>query len=143
MFVLYPVAAGTSAAAASHASDAQNKHLNNDDEEEEAPPCQRRRVGTSPRRDMPLAANDSLEGDNKGGVEEGTTSRRRQTSRHDMPPLALLADDDLQEGEGGLEDVDDEWMESADLLEEEAENLVDDEFHNEQEVWCTPMWNTK
>ena len=98
MFVLYPMAAGTprdrsrsdaiaglslSAAAASHASDAQNEHLNNDDEEE-APPCQRRRVGTS-RRDMPLAADDSLEGE--GGVDEGTSCR-------DMP-LALADDDSL------------------------------------------------
>ena len=91
MFVLYPMAAGTptglslSAAAASHASDAQNEHLNNDDEEE-APPCQRRRVGTS-RRDMPLAADDSLEGE--GGVDEGTSCR-------DMP--LALADDDSLEG---------------------------------------------
>jgi hypothetical protein len=116
LFVLYPMAAGTSAAAALHASNAQNEHLNNDDEEE-APPCQRRRVGTS-HRDMPLAANDSLEGE--GGIDEGT-------SRRDMP--LALADDDLQEGEGGVEDVDDgEWMGSADLMEEveeEVEKLMD------------------
>jgi hypothetical protein len=87
------MAAGTSAATASHASDAQNEHLNNDNEEE-APPCQRRRVGTSRRRDMPLAANDSPEG--KGGVDEGT-------SRRDIP--LALANDNLQEGEGGVEDV--------------------------------------
>ena len=61
-----PTGLSLSAAAASHASDAQNEHLNNDDEEE-APPCQRRRVGTS-RRDMPLAADDSLEGE--GGVDD-------------------------------------------------------------------------
>ena len=119
MFVLYPLVAGTSAAAASHASDAQNEHLLNNDDEEEAPPCQRRRVGTS-RRVMPLAADDSLEGE--GGVDEGT-------SRRDMP--LALADDNLQEGEGGVEDVDDgEWMGSADLM-EEVENLVD-EFNNEE-----------
>ena len=95
-----------SAAAASHASDAQNEHLNNNDEEE-PPPCQRRRVGTS-RRDMPLAADDSLEGE--GGVDEGT-------SRRDMP--LALADDDSLEGEGGVDDVDDgEWMGSIDLMEE-------------------------
>ena len=88
MFVLYPTAAGTSAAAASHASDgAQNEHLDND-AEEEAPPSQRRRVGTS-HRDMPLllAADDSPEGE--VGVDEGT-------SRRGMP--LALADYNLQEG---------------------------------------------
>ena len=64
-----------SAAAASHASDAQNEHLNNDDEEE-APPCQRRRVGTSPDRDMlPLAAEDDSLVEGEGGVDEEGTSR--------------------------------------------------------------------
>ena len=62
-----PTGLSLSAAAASHASDAQNEHLLNNDDEEEAPPCQRRRVGTS-RRDMPLAADDSLEGE--GGVDD-------------------------------------------------------------------------
>ena len=64
-------------------------------------------MGTS-RRDMPLAADDSLEGE--GGVDEGT-------SRRDMP--LALADDDSLEGEGGVDDVDDgEWMGSIDLMEE-------------------------
>ncbi len=123
MFVLYPLVAGTSAAAASHASDAQNEHLLNNDDEEEAPPCQRRRVGTSPDRDMlPLAAEDDSLVEGEGGVDEEGTSR-----------LALAADDNLQEGEGGgVEDVDDgEWMGSADLMEDEVENLVD-EFNNEE-----------
>jgi hypothetical protein len=125
--------AGTSAAAASHASDAQNEHLNNDDEEE-PPPCQRRRVGTSPHRDMlpPLAADDSLEGE--GGVDEGT-SRLALAADDDLQEgeggvdegtshLALAADDNLQEGEGGVEDDDNgEWMGSADLM---------DEFNNEE-----------
>ena len=124
MFVLYPMAAGTSAAAASHASDAQNEHLLNNDDEEEAPPCQRRRVGTSPDRDMlPLAAEDDSLVEGEGGVDEGT-------SRRGMP--LALADYNLQEG-GGVEDVDDgEWMGSADLMEDdEVENLVD-EFNNEE-----------
>ena len=116
------MAAGTSAAAALHASDAQNEHLLNNDDEEEAPPCQRRRVGTSPDRDMlPLAADDSLV-EGEGGVDEGTSR------------LALAANDNLQVGEGGgVEDVDDgEWMGSADLMEDdEVENLVD-EFNNEE-----------
>ena len=51
-------------------------------------------MGTS-RRDMPLAANDSLEGE--GGVDEGT-------SRRDMP-LALA--DDALEREGGVDNVGD------------------------------------
>jgi len=57
----------------------------------------------------------------EGGVDEGTSR------------LALAADDNLQEGEGGgVEDVDDgEWMGSADLMEDEVENLVD-EFNNEE-----------
>ena len=58
----------------------------------------------------------------EGGIDEGTSR------------LALAADDNLQEGEGGgVEDVDDgEWMGSADLMEDdEVENLVD-EFNNEE-----------
>jgi hypothetical protein len=118
MFVLHPMAAGTptglslSAAAASHAGDAQNEHLNNDDEEE-APPPQRRRVGTSRRDMMPLAADNLLEGE--GGVDKGM-------SCSDMP-LALAADNSL-EGEGGVDDVDDgEWnpMEEVDNEDEEEE----------------------
>jgi len=69
---------------------------------------------------LPLAADDSLV-EGEGGVDEGTSR------------LALAADDNLQEGEGGgVEDVDDgEWMGSADLMEDEVENLVD-EFNNEE-----------
>ncbi len=74
-------------------------------------------MGTS-HRDMPLAADDSLEGE--GGVDEGT-------SRLDMP-LALANDDSL-EGEGGVDDVDGgEWMGSIDLMEE-----VDNEDEEEEE----------
>ena len=117
-----------SAAAASHASDAQNEHLNNNDEEE-PPPCQRRRVGTS-RRDMPLAANDSLEGE--GGVDEGT-------SRRDMP-LALA--DDALEREGGVDNVGDgEWIGSIEDLMDEVDNEDEEEeqgggWGDWEQQWC-------
>jgi hypothetical protein len=158
MFVLYPTAAGTSAAAASHASDgAQNEHLDND-AEEEAPPSQRRRVGTS-HRDMPLllAADDSPEGE--VGVDEGTSRRDMSLAADDSPegeggvdegtsrrgmPLAL-ADYNLQEG-GGVEDVDDgedEWMGSAgEQLMEEVENVVD-EFHEEEGLGTAVAWKSR
>jgi hypothetical protein len=104
MFILYPsmladsptglsgLPGFLSAAAASHAGEAQNEHLNNDDEEE-APPCQRSRVGTSrhdsmmaepplvtqPPASPPLAADDSvcgIESVQEGGdVEELSTQR--------------------------------------------------------------------
>ncbi len=131
-----PTGLSLSATAASHAGDAQNEHLLNNDDEEEAPPRQRRRVGTS-RRDMPLAANDSLEGE--GGVDEGS-------SRRDMP-LALAAEDSL-EGEGGVDDVDDgEWMGSIDPMEEvdnedEEQKAYDDEEEEQggggdwEQQWC-------
>jgi hypothetical protein len=107
MFVLYtmpadlPTGLSLSAAAASHAGDAQNEHLNNDDEEE-APPRQRRRVGTS-RRDMPLAANDALEGE--GGVDDvddgkwmGSIDPMEEVDEEDEKQKA---DDDEEEEQGG------------------------------------------
>ena len=67
-------------------------------------------MGTS-RRDMPLAANDSLEGE--GGVDEGT-------SRRDMP-LALA--DDALERKGGVDNVGDgEWIGSIEDLMDEVDN---------------------
>jgi hypothetical protein len=79
---------------------------------------------------MPLAANDSLEGE--GGVDEGT-------SRRDMP-LALA--DDALEREGGVDNVGDgEWIGSIEDLMDEVDNEDEEEeqgggWGDWEQQWC-------